>query len=68
MRLSRILRIPHAASMTLMPERLGDLRHRIARLAASMSNFMRPPRKFSGSSMPSTRSASVAVGSVPPRP
>ena len=36
--------------------------------AALRSSFMSPPRKWSASSRPSTRSASVTVGSVPPRP
>ena len=35
---------------------------------AIRSSFMSPPRKLSASSNPSTRSASVTVGAVPPRP
>ena len=40
----------------------------IAASAAGLSSGMSPPRKLSASSRPSTRSASVTVGSAPPRP
>ena len=40
----------------------------IADSAADGSSGISPPRKYAGSSMPSSRSASVTVGCVPPRP
>ena len=36
--------------------------------AAAVSNVDAPPMNRAGSRMPSTASASVTVGSVPPRP
>jgi hypothetical protein len=39
-----------------------------ARRAASASRLIPPPRNVSGSSQPRLTIASVAVGSVPPRP
>ena len=36
--------------------------------AASTSNVIVPPANRSGASLPNTASASVTVGSVPPRP
>ena len=56
-----------AAVVTSMPSG-SAMRVRSARSAASTSSFISPPRKRSAPSRPSTRLASVTVGSVPPRP
>ena len=56
-----------AASSTERPSGAAKRRSMASR-ARSRSTCSRPPRKRSGERWPSTRSASVTVGSVPPRP
>jgi hypothetical protein len=57
---------PSAASSRVSARRAASAS--IARVAASRSSCIAPPRKFRASSRPSTIFASVTVGSVPPRP
>jgi hypothetical protein len=58
--------MPAAPSWTVRPS--GSAIPAIARSAAARSSVASPCRKFYGSTMPRTTSASVTVGSVPPRP
>ena len=58
--------MPSAASSVVMPRGL-PIFSLIARREASMSSSILPEAKYCGSRRPSTRLASVTVGSVPPR-
>ena len=60
-------RMPVAASVTLKPSGAAA-RSVIARSAAATSSCISPPRKRSAPSLPSSKLASVMVGSVPPQP
>ena len=59
--------IPSAASVTPIPSGAAT-RSWIARSAESRSRVMPPPSSVRVPSRPSTKSASVTVGSVPPVP
>src|SRR5919204_354802 len=63
----RICNAPIEASSTLMPRASAGPRSKASR-ARSARSCISPPRNASGRSQPRLTIASVAVGSVPPRP
>ncbi|MNN68709.1 hypothetical protein D3C81_1844380 [compost metagenome] len=64
---STISLMPKAAVMPSMPRR-SAISTVMAVSEASVDSLIEPPANSSGSSRPSSRSASVTVGLAPPRP
>src|ERR1700720_384848 len=67
MAVAAMRKMPSAAAATSMPSG-SAMRVAMARRAASISSRISPPRNRSAPSRPSSRLASVTVGSVPPSP
>ena len=65
---SSTISLTPSAACSIDKSRRKPTRSAIAPRAPSKSRFILPPENFCGSMRPSTRSASVTVGSVPPRP